>query len=612
MLYNNDIPEQVYHIPKRILQIYDQRGIVDIDREEVFMLETRLSGLKERKYGRHKKIWEDISNMVREVSPEVSQYKVFCITYLAYLAADNQLKDAKSLMRFTDERMDENRRRFIEDNIDDLWRLVVKIGNAYQRENLASLVLWGPVCEDSKWGLIETPESIVKLTAGLLEGTDETVADFCCGCGAFLLEAACRENGSSYFGMETNAGCREVAAIRLELASCGNAEINQGSVFSLDSGRKFDRIFCDYPWGCKIKGMQNDTEQIGLLTEKIPELLKAGTADWLFIANAVCHLNDGGRAVVITTNGTMVNGGVNVQIRKKFIDFGWLEAVISLPANLYSMKPAAISLLVLSHNNKEVRMIDASQMIPSGKRQSMFSDDAVEDVVSLMEKDAANSIKVSVKELEHEDYVFSPSRYLDGGKELKNGAAFEDVIKNIKRGVQIKASELYEHESDIPTDIQYLMLANIQDGIIYGELSYLKELESKLEKYCIRDNNLLISKSGTPTKIAVASVREGQRMLANGNLYVIELDDGKVNPYFLKAYLESAAGAKALSKMMVGTTMPNIPVDSLRRMQIPLPPMEEQNVIADKCKKNLEDIRKLKDDLAGKIRELKSLYDDYT
>lgn len=611
MLHNNDIPEQVYHIPKRILQIYDQRGIVDIDRKEVFMLGVKLSRLKEQEYGRHKRIWDDISYKVWEASHDVSPYKVFCISYLAYLAADNQLKDAKSLMRFTDERMDEKRRRFIEDNIDDLWRLAVKIGTAYQRESLAASVLWGPLWEDSRYGFFETSESIVKLSAALLEGTGETVADFCCGCGSFLLEAINREKGSSYFGMEIDEGGREVAAIRMELASCGNAEVNQGSVLALDSCRKFDKIFCEHPWGIRIKDLQTNTEQIDLLTEKIPELLNAGTADWLFIANAVCHLNDGGRAVVITRNGTMVNGGANVQIRKKFIDLGWLEAVISLPANLYSMTHAAISLLVLSHNNKEVRMIDASQMIPSGKRQCMLSDDAVEEVVSLMEKDAANSIKVSVKELEHEDYVFSPSRYLDGGEELKNGASFEDVIKNIRRGVQIKASELYEHESDVPTDIQYLMLANIQDGIIYGELSYLKELESKLEKYCIRDNNLLISKSGIPTKIAVASVREGQRMLANGNLYVIELDDGKVNPYFLKAYLESAAGAKALSKIMVGTTMPNIPVDSLRRMQIPLPPMEEQNDIADKCRKNLEDIRKLKDDLAGKIRELKSLYDDY-
>ena len=57
-----------------------------------------------------------------------------------------------------------------------------------------------------------------------------------------------------------------------------------------------------------------------------------------------------------------------------------------------------------------------------------------------------------------------------------------------------------------------------------------------MEKYCIKNNSLVISKNGAPVKIAVASVEEGRKILANGNLYVIELDETKVNPYFVKDY----------------------------------------------------------------------------
>lgn len=68
------------------------------------------------------------------------------------------------------------------------------------------------------------------------------------------------------------------------------------------------------------------------------------------------------------------------------------------------------------------------------------------------------------------------------------------MIVNITRGAQIKASELDELVSYEPTDFQYLMLANIQDGIISDDLPYLKELDKKQEKYCIKNNSLVISK----------------------------------------------------------------------------------------------------------------------
>ena len=142
---------------------------------------------------------------------------------------------------------------------------------------------------------------------------------------------------------------------------------------------------------------------------------------------------------------------------------------------------------------------------------------------------------------------------------------FETVIKNITRGAQIKASVLDEIVSDKPTNMQYLMLANLQDGIISDELPYLKGIDSKYEKYCIKNGSLVISKNASPVKMAIASVQEGNKILANGNLYVIELDEDKINPYFLKAYLESENGKAALSRVAVGATLLNLPVEGLKK-----------------------------------------------
>ncbi|WP_192932870.1 hypothetical protein [Lachnobacterium bovis] len=42
-----------------------------------------------------------------------------------------------------------------------------------------------------------------------------------------------------------------------------------------------------------------------------------------------------------------------------------------------------------------------------------------------------------------------------------------------------------------PTNAQYLMIANIQNGMISKDLPYLKEINPKLDKYCIGNKNFI-------------------------------------------------------------------------------------------------------------------------
>ena len=100
-------------------------------------------------------------------------------------------------------------------------------------------------------------------------------------------------------------------------------------------------------------------------------------------------------------------------------------------------------------------------------------------------------------------------------------------------GAPCTASQLDKMVSNEVTNMQYLMLANIQNGIIDNKLPYLSSIEPKYEKYCLKNNDLILSKNGYPYKVAVASVKDGQRILANGNLYIIELDESRANPYYI-------------------------------------------------------------------------------
>lgn len=127
------------------------------------------------------------------------------------------------------------------------------------------------------------------------------------------------------------------------------------------------------------------------------------------------------------------------------------------------------------------------------------------------------------------------------------------------------------------------MLANIKDGVICFDdgSQYLNTIPHNLEKYCIPNNAIVLTKIGSPNfKSAVAQVSEGHHLLANGNMYVIELDEEKVNPYYIQAFFESTDGIATFQHIFTGATLKTISVENLKKILIPLPHIDVQNKIA--------------------------------
>ena len=139
----------------------------------------------------------------------------------------------------------------------------------------------------------------------------------------------------------------------------------------------------------------------------IPEVQKVAAGDWVFIINVMNHLNKQGKAVVSVSNGVTWNGGINTVIREKFVKKGFVEAVIALPSNLYSNTGIACSLLVLSRNNKNIRMIDATEMVSVGRRQNVLSDENISKILELLNTDDDNSKLVLGEEVAKNEYTLN-------------------------------------------------------------------------------------------------------------------------------------------------------------------------------------------------------------
>ena len=101
-----------------------------------------------------------------------------------------------------------------------------------------------------------------------------------------------------------------------------------------------------------------------------------------------------------------------------------------------------------------------------------------------------------------------------------------------------------------------------------------------------------------------------KQILANGNLYIIELDEEKANPYYIKAFLDSEDGIATLKNITVGATIPNIGIEDLKSIIIPLPSLDEQERIARKYQATRDEVFILKKRLEQAINRLQHCLDD--
>lgn len=494
---------------------------------------------------------------------------------------------------------------------EELWQRLLPLTNKYSSVEFALAVVNDE--KDEKWsGVVATPKSILRLSNALLAvKAGESVADICCGEGSYLVASALEEPNAHYSGYELNVIGVAGASMKAELLEA-DIKLSLGDVFSLAEATeipKFDKIFAHYPWGIRLKNMKGSSQYLDKIRDRYRKLAPATSSDWIFNSLICDLLAENGKAIGIMTNGSTWNS-LDTSLREYFVEHKLIECVITLPARMFPNTGIATTLVVFSHNNEGVRMIDATNLCQQGRRQNEFSDEDIRQIVQALSEDSEYSKVVSVEALRDNEYILNLSRYIMGDIHFKNGVAFESVISNISRGAQITASQLDEMVSDEVTNMQYLMIGNIQDGLIDAELPYLKEIEPRYERYCLKHNALIISKNGYPFKVAVASVEPGQQILANGNLYIVELDEEKVNPYYLQAFFNSDKGNAALKSITVGATILNIGVDKLKKLEIPLPALEEQKRIAEEYQVTLMEVEVTKLRLERAINKLHHIWNE--
>ncbi len=475
-------------------------------------------------------------------------------------------------------------REIISQNAIDCWNIIVSNLSKFTSFELLAFILFYNPSMGIKGPSMSTPDDLLDLTLSILniEDTDE-VLELCSGKGNFIIEATANVCLSKYTGVELNLTEITIAKLRTSIIR-ENYEYILHDALEFRLGRKVNKIFANYPFMMRSPAIIEYKKQLEKSIDLPKDIIRRASSDWLFNLAIMEQLDVNGKAVVIMTNGSTWNNN-DEKIRQYFVENGYIESVVSLAPRLFEETAIPVSLVVLSHNNEKVRLVDAKNMFKSERRKNVLTEKNIKDILEMLDNDTNLSTTKTIKELSENEFILNASRYFEVLPTVENGVEFESLIKKITRGSQLKASDFDEYKSSTPTNYQYLILSNINDGVISlnNDEQYLKEIPEKLEKYCIKNNSIVLSKIGMPTfKSAVAQFDEDTKVVANGNLFIIELDEKKVNPFYIQAFLASDLGEATLKSIYTGGAIPTITLEKLKRMMIPVPSLQEQEVIAQK------------------------------
>lgn len=254
--------------------------------------------------------------------------------------------------------------------------------------------------------------------------------------------------------------------------------------------------------------------------------------------------------------------------RKQLIDNGQIESIILLPNKLFKGTAISATIIVFSNGNDAITVVDASKQYHGENRnKNIFSDDDIEMISAACSSETEFSKKISCSEIAENDYSLSPLLYIL--PDLKNPVKFGSLVKSYRCGLQLSPEQREKVTSNEPTDWQYAQPRNIINGEIDTELPYLSEFRESYLNHQIKNGNVVISKLGSPLKVAVAESEDAQTVIGVGRLYIFDIDTEKADPHKIKKFLSSSLGQSLLNSCDTSMLMKNLTIDRILKMSVP-------------------------------------------
>lgn len=390
------------------------------------------------------------------------------------------------------------------------------LGAAYE-----SLIKWFADSAGKKAGEFYTPADVVRTLVEIVDPQPGmSIYDPTCGSGGMLIHTRdyIRECGGdprdlSLLGQESIGTTWAICKMNMLLHGIAQADIRQEDTLrrpqhKSESGelKRYDRVLANPPFSQNY--IRKDIEYPGRFAVWMPE--KGKKADLMFVQHMAAVLKADGKMATIMPHGVLFRGGEEREARRHFIDKGWLDAVIGLPAGLFYGTGIPACVLVMNKKGadkrKHVFFINADREYREGKAQNFLRPEDISKIVHVyrtMKDVPGYARRVPVSEIEAEDYNCNIRRYVDnapppephdvrahlhGGVPVAEIDALDGFWKNYpglrERAFASRAGDAtYADFSAVGADRRALAeLVKTDPGIAAAHAKFMKALEAWWDK----------------------------------------------------------------------------------------------------------------------------------
>ena len=290
-----------------------------------------------------------------------------------------------------------------------------------------------------KAGEFYTPADVVRTLVEIVDPQPGmSIYDPTVGSGGMLIQTRdyIRECGGdprdlSLFGQESMGTTWSICKMNMLLHGIDHAVIRQEDTLRRPQHKadnnelmRFDRVLANPPFSQNY--IKKDIEYPGRFAVWMPE--KGKKADLMFVQHMLAVLKADGKMATVMPHGVLFRGGEEKEARKHFIERGWLEAVIGLPAGLFYGTGIPACVLVMNKKDamlegkrrSHVIFINADREYREGKAQNFLRPEDLSKIVhvyrSLTQGGAdvpAYARRVPVEEIAAEDHNCNIRRYVD-------------------------------------------------------------------------------------------------------------------------------------------------------------------------------------------------------
>lgn len=438
-----------------------------------------------------------------------------------------------------------------------------------------------------------TPDCIEALLGALFEGACfSDMLDMCSGMSyagyALWKRVTAGSSEASYTGEEIEPIFCSIARISLYMAGVKQSKIIQRNILEPVTGEaasQYEFIVADLPRGNNrpLVCDGRDARIKGFCNKKI-------YADWIFIQDMLGRLRQGGYGIALVTTGVLFRENER-QLRQQVIENDWLEAVITLPANLYANVHTTTELLIFHKGKPEERknrilFIDISNFSYRQNRGawelSAEGRNAAREAFRGFCQLEGISVICEREELNRETMSWKPLSYLTQMDTEAKTLKLEQAA-SIVRGAQLKPDEIRVGEGGV----KFINVKDIQNEHILYETAENVD-EARLigkPQFRIRENDILLTSKGTVIKLAIAGEPQMVSYIS-GNITILRVNRQIYHPYVLYDYLQSEEGRRALESIQSGTTIRILNNANLKKLDIPAYPMDVMEKIGEKLRQN--------------------------